>query len=74
MKKLRLIKPWNLQAVRQRLGDSRLQGTEAQLQSCSLPPDAGPAFFYDEAHTDGRSFNRNRPPLSTVVLVSNFRN
>lgn len=46
MKKLRLIKPWKLRAVRQRLCDSR----ELAYESALLVPCRGPQDNFEEVH------------------------
>ncbi len=78
MKKLRLIKPWRLSAVRQSLEYGVCAATGERMVSCS-----GPASDAYEAMTsrnmpansrvcsspDGRSENRTNPPFSDVIFV-----
>ena len=69
MKRLRLIKPWRLRAVHQRLG-------EASFHQDILVPCCGPVSSDDEVITpascrqvfynDGRAANRKHAPVSTV--------
>ncbi len=86
MKKLRLIKPWRLKAVRQRLESERIHGEESQARAITCcgpetePESMNVAYNWLTnsricPNRDGRSENRAKAPVSDAIFVlANNRN
>ncbi|HXS35834.1 MAG TPA: hypothetical protein VN721_03990 [Flavipsychrobacter sp.] len=78
MKKLRLIKPWHLRTIRQRLSEEReLRNIElATFIPCVGPVSDIEFTSYDiinvrsQKNPDGRSSHRNNSPFSSVTFSS----
>jgi hypothetical protein len=82
MKKLRLIKPWHLRTIRQRLSEEReLRNT----QSTTFTPCLGPVSDIESSsfetmnirmqkNSDGRSYHRDNSPFSSVIFSSAKQN
>jgi hypothetical protein len=86
MKKLRLIKPWNLSAIRQRLADERCAPMEDLRMPCFAGPEGngngqpgGESELWErseETEPENLLENQNQAPFSDVIFAytNNIRN